>query len=157
MKLPFFSFDIKTMQEYPIGYSSHGATVPLTKTVKVLPAISDSNGQIFTNRPLETNLWEAFFKIELQLPESHKSMAEGTKDDIFALWVIQSQPKMRKEYKARNIDFGLGKKFNGIGIFVFKEGSEYKLVAQTDRGVDKVTFDKLQADFKDGVNGCTLK
>ena len=65
--------------------------------------------------------------------------------------------KFRKEYKARNIDFGLTKKFNGIGIFVFKEGSVYKLVAINDRGVDSISIEKLVAEFKEAENGCELK
>ena len=157
MKLPVFSFDMKTMQEYPIGYSSHGAAVPLTKQVKVLPAIPDSNGQIFMNHALETPLWEAFFKMELQLPENHTKLPQGKTDDLFSIWVLQNQVKFRKDYKARNIDFGLTKKFNGIGIFVFKEGSVYKLVALNDRGVESISIEKLVANFKEGENGCELK
>ena len=56
--------------------------------------------------------------------------------DLFALWFLINEPRIRPNSIANNMTFGFRETFNGVGIFVFKEAKTYKLMAIENHGTE---------------------
>jgi len=54
--------------------------------------------------------------------------------DLFATWFLLSEPVIRPGSIGANMTFGFRETFNGVGIFVFKESQDYKLIAVENHG-----------------------
>lgn len=76
--------------------------------------------------------------------------------DIFAFWFLLSEPKIGPNSIANNMTFGFRETFSGVGVFVFKESGDYKLIAVENHGNEQVTLAKLGKQFKANVNGCVI-
>ena len=65
-KIRDFSFDMQMMHEYPERWYSYNSAVPLLSKVKVLPAIPESNGQLFLKQQLETPAWDVTYQVGIE-------------------------------------------------------------------------------------------
>ena len=62
---------------------------------------------------MPTPNWEAKFSVVVETKKK-----EG---DILALWYLVTDPKTKHVYQNQINEFGYLKKFNGVGIFVYKD------------------------------------
>lgn len=92
-KLAMFSFDMNTMNEYPVNYETSGTAVPLKNKVKIVPKLPDVQGKIFAKEKLETLQWETQFKIAVDT-SSLAPIGDEYWDDLFAIWYLVSKPKL---------------------------------------------------------------
>ena len=76
--------------------------------------------------------------------------------DLFAIFFLNSPPNIRPGAIGNNMTFGFRETFNGVGLFVYKESNDYKLVVAENAGASQTTLVKLAKDFQDGVNGCII-
>lgn len=72
-------------------------------------------------KPLITPTWEAKFTLNVETKKK-----EG---DVFALWYLVTDPKTNHAYRKSMDDFGYLSKFNGVGIFVYKDKEQWYLHA----------------------------
>jgi len=54
--------------------------------------------------------------------------------DLFACWFLIGNPRIRPNSIANNMSFGFRETFNGVGVFVFKESQDYKIIAIENQG-----------------------
>ena len=54
--------------------------------------------------------------------------------DLFAFWYLLGDPKISPASIGANMSFGFRETYSGVGIFIFKESSEYKIVAMENHG-----------------------
>ena len=125
-KLAQFSFDMNTMNEYPSNYETAGTAVPLKNKVKIVPKIPNVMGKIFAIDKLDTLQWETQFKIKVDFKQK-EVLKEGDWEDVFAIWYMISTPKLLSRENKTPDAFGYKAQFSGIGIFVYREGDDFKL------------------------------
>ena len=68
--------------------------------------------------------------MRLDQSEQLLGLKTGMRVDLFACWYLLGQARI-SENEGRGVvdEFGFRETFNGVGIFVYKEGQEYKIVA----------------------------
>ena len=145
------------MREYPSSWTTTGTAVPILTKLKVLPQQPNMNGQVFMNKELATPAWDANFRIAVEEDPSLKKLKSTEMVDIFACWFLVHMPHIGVQSIDSSMTFGFRDTFNGIGIFVFKEMQQYKIVAAQNMGTEQINLLKLNKIFKDGVNGCVLE
>ena len=47
----------------------------------------------------------------------------------------------------QQLAFGFRKRFDGFGVFVFKDGYEYKLIAMEDMGHERIDIATMKSKF----------
>ena len=77
--------------------------------------------------------------------------------DIFAVYDLFTDPKIKPESIGVNMPFGFRETYNGLGVFVFKENDNYKIVAMENQGNEQVSLAKLAKSFQSGINSCIIK
>ena len=90
-KLTHISFDMNTMNEYPINYETYGTAVPLQNKVKIVPKLPNVQGRIFAKERMDTIEWEAQFKIKIDTQKNYVTPDDKI-DDLFALWYLITKP-----------------------------------------------------------------
>ena len=121
-KLRSFSFDMDLMREYPQGWKTSGTAVPIMTKLKVIPNLPQVNGQAFLAKELATPAWDVTFKLRVDEAPTLKNLKSTETADIFACWFLLSDPHVRQGSIANNMGFGFRETFNGVGVFVIKEG-----------------------------------
>ena len=54
--------------------------------------------------------------------------------DIMAFWYLMGEPKINPASIGANMSFGFRETFSGVGVFIYKEGTEFKVVAMENHG-----------------------
>jgi hypothetical protein len=106
---------------------------------------------------LETASWEANIQVVLNGYDSVLTSSEHLAD-VFAIWYTLSDPE-KKLVDAQNsfaMHFGFRQRYDGVGIFVYKEGDDFKLVAKEDRGLERVDIETIKKGYKALENGCKI-
>ena len=96
------------------------------------------------------------YRLKLGQGPQLKNLKISEMVDLFAIWYLLGDPRIRPNSIANNMTFGFRETFNGVGIFVFKESQDYRLIAIENHGNEQITMNKLGKNFKEGVNGCTV-
>ena len=105
---------------------------------------------------MRTPAWDVNFRITVSETPALQNLKVSEMVDLFACWFLLGEPRIRPGSIGNNMTFGFRETFNGVGIFVFKESSEYKLIAVENLGNEQTTLAKLGKAFKAGVNGCVV-
>ena len=151
------SFDMGLMREYPTEWSTTGVAIPIQSKVKIVPEIPNVNGQIFMKNELVTAAWDIAFRMEIDMSSKLDKLKINEMQDIFAAWFLVSFPKIRPGLIKEKMAFGYRETFNGVGVYVFKESEDYKIIAMENYGNEQITLSSLGKHFKSGTNGCTIK
>ena len=151
------SFDMGLMREYPSEWSTTGVAIPIMSKVKVVPGIGNVNGQIFMKDELVTAAWDVAYRLEIDTSSKLDKLKINEMQDLFACWFLVSFPKIRPGLIKEKMAFGYRETFNGVGVYVFKESEEYKIVAMENYGNESITLSMLGKNFKSGTNGCVVR
>ena len=122
-----------------------------------MPEIPNVNGQIFLKNELVTAAWDVAFRMEIDMSPKLDKLKINEMQDIFAAWFLVSFPKIRPGLIKEKMAFGYRETFNGVGVYVFKESEDYKIIAMENYGNEQITLSSLGKHFKSGTNGCTIK
>ena len=147
-----------TLQQYPSAWNGFGTAVPLRSKVKLTPpSVPNVSGQFFMKKGLETAAWEASVQVALNGYDSVLTSGEHLVD-ILAIWYTLSDPE-KKLADAQNsfaMHFGFRQRYDGVGLFVYKEGEDFKIVAREDRGLERVELDSIRKNYRALENGCKI-
>ena len=122
-----------------------------------MPEIPNVNGQIFLKNELVTAAWDVAFRMEIDMSPKLDKLKINEMQDIFAAWFLVSFPKIRPGLIKEKMAFGYRETFNGVGVYVFKESEDYKIIAMENYGNEQITLSSLGKHFKSGTNGCTIR
>ena len=158
-KLGDFSFDMGTMREYPANWNAMGTAIPIMSKVKLVPEIPNVTGQFFLAQELVTPAWDVIYKFSMAESDTLSGKnSGGAAVDLFACWFLLGNPMIKK---AGNITpamgFGWREMFVGVGVYVFKQGDKYKIIAAQNLGNVALNTGNLMSQYQEGVNGCELK
>ena len=128
------SFDMGLMREYPSEWSTTGVAIPIMSKTKIVPEIPSVNGQIFMKNELVTAAWDVAFRMQIDMSSKLDALKINEMQDIFAAWFLVSFPKIRPGLIKDKMAFGYRETFNGVGIYVFKESEDYKIIAMENYG-----------------------
>lgn len=133
-KLRDLSFDMSVMHEYPSAWTTSGSAVPILSKVKLVPSIPLVNGQLFIKDQLKTPAWDVSYRLKLNQSQQLQNLKINEMVDLYAIWYLLSEPHLRQGSIGNNMTFGFRETFNGVGIFVFKESQDVKLIAVENHG-----------------------
>ena len=155
-KLRDLSFDMSLMREYPVEWQTTGSAVPILSKIKMLPNIPKVNGQLFLKNALATPAWSVSYRLSFEMDSELNKLKQDEMADLFAMWFLMTEPKIREGTIEHEKVFGFRDKFNGIGMFVYKIGDAYRMQVMENPGTEQVSLKKLSKKFNNGVNGCVI-
>ena len=147
---------MQMMHEYPAAWNSYNSAVPLLSKVKLVPALPNQSGQFFMKKELETPAWDVTYQIAIEQGDQLKNLQNNEMVDLFASFYLLSGPSVRAGIHNSKKAFGFREYWSGVGVFVFKEGENYKIMAKENHGNDQVNLDYLGKNFKENENGCVI-
>jgi len=124
-------------------YKTYGSSVFMYDSVKILPQTWGTQGALFMRKPIVSPAFSVQLKMNLKsLPTSGQ---EGVVSGI-AIWHLEDKPKLPESFGEL---FGFKENWNGVGIFVFHDGSNpkrsvWRLTVLENFGMVKFTEDLVR-------------
>ena len=99
-------------------------------------------------QPVETNQFEIVYSMDVKNDKNtiYKKQESGsTVDDIegFAIWYLNHQP----DEKDMRTSFGFKADYNGLGVYIFKHGKTWRILAIYNQGLQGLTVEAAVANL----------
>ena len=122
------------------------------------PIVPNLSGQFFLKDPLETAAWEADIKVILNSYQDLLNTPTGQPIDLFAIWYLTNNPAdtLANKESSHWLPFGYSRRFMGVGLFIFREGKDYYLIAMEDQGLERIALTEMANKMKPYENSCHI-